>query len=384
MSRRIALLAVVFVAAVGGRAFAYPQFELSKDQTCSGCHISPAGGGLLTENGLNTAESISQFGTAPEFFYNKVPTPSWLTLGGDLRGAYGFLRAPQEYLIAFPMQAEVYANAKFLDNFRVQVTAGVRPPESHNQEQTTIWSREHYVMWQSNPSGHTGLYVRVGRFMPVFGLRFAEHPVYTRLYGGTPLYSETYGAAAEYISDEWEAHVTGFIRDPIIDPVAHDDGVAGYAEYRLTPHAEVGVEGMYTKSPDDSKYRGGATAKVYIPQPDLLVMGEGQVVNQHIEQFGIVQVVAYAMITKYLPDGFMADLGLGYYNENVRIRGLDRDCLDFNLHWFATSHIELIMTNRVELIHGGLSSGSLADGETTSVTGGPTGSYVLFQGHYRL
>ena len=374
-------LAFAIVAALGGRALAYPQFELSKDQTCSGCHISPAGGGLLTENGLNTAETISQFGTAPEFFYNKVPTPSWLTLGGDLRYAYGFLRAPQEYLVGFPMQAEVYGNAKFADNFRVQITAGVRPPEYQNEAQTLIWSREHYVMWQQHADGHQGLYVRAGRFMPVFGLRFAEHPIYTRLYGGTPLYSETYGAAVEYIADKWEGHVTGFIRDPFIDPVAHDNGVAAYAEARVGEHAAVGLEGMITKSPDDEKYRGGVTGKVYIPAADLLVMGEGQVVNQHIDQFGLTQLVAYVMVTKNLPSGFMTDLGLGYYNENVRITGLDRDCVDLNIHWFATSHVELIMTNRIELIHGGLTDGSFADG---IAVGGPTGSYSLLQAHYRL
>ena len=381
MTTRIAALAVVIVAALGGRALAYPQFELSKDQTCSGCHISPAGGGLLTENGLNTAESISQFGTAPEFFYNKLGLPSWLTLGGDGRYAYGFLRAPQEYLVGFPMQGEVYGNAKIADNFHVQVTVGARPPEYGNEAQTYVWSREHYVMWQQNADAHDGLFVRVGRFMPVFGLRFAEHPIYTRQYGGTPLYSETYGAAIEYIADKWEAHVTGFIRDPFIDPVAHDNGVAAYAEARVAEHAAVGLEGMVTESPDDKKYRGGATAKVYIPSADLLVMGEGQVVNQHIDQFGLVQLVAYVMASKSLPSGFMVDLGLGYYNENVRIKGLDRDCVDLNVHWFATSHLEMILTNRVEVIHGGGTDGTFADGTTV---GGPTGSYVLLQGHYRL
>ena len=54
--------------------------------------------------------------------------------------------------------------------------------------------------------------MRVGRFMPVFGLRFAEHVMYTRQYGGTPLYGETYGLAVEYITPKYEAHLTGFIR----------------------------------------------------------------------------------------------------------------------------------------------------------------------------
>ncbi len=98
MPVRSAILAVAtvgLIAIASGRADAYPQFQLSRDQTCTGCHLSPAGGNLLNENGLAVAESMSQFGTAPEFFYGKIPTPSWLVLGGDLRGAAGYLQTPE-------------------------------------------------------------------------------------------------------------------------------------------------------------------------------------------------------------------------------------------------------------------------------------------------
>src|SRR4051812_14555944 len=85
-------IAALVVLGTAGRAHAYPQFEMSKDQSCSGCHLSPTGGGPLTENGLTVAESISKFGTAPEFMYGAVKTPDWLVVGGDFRGAYGYLQ----------------------------------------------------------------------------------------------------------------------------------------------------------------------------------------------------------------------------------------------------------------------------------------------------
>ena len=111
--RAIAIAVIAMLVAVARPAHAYPQFQLSKDQTCSSCHISPAGGGPLTENGLNVAQNTSQWGTAPEFFYGKIPTPSWLTLAGDLRGAAGFFDSVEKSFVAFPMQAELYANAAF-------------------------------------------------------------------------------------------------------------------------------------------------------------------------------------------------------------------------------------------------------------------------------
>ena len=381
---RAALLVSIILAALGSSAAAYPQFQLSKDTTCGSCHISPEGGDLLNENGLNAAGEISQFGTDPAFANGLFGLPQWLMLGGDFRGATGFVQAPQKYVETFPMQADLYGSARFADHFHVNVTIGYRPPENGNRAATSVWSREHYIMWQQHTDDELGLFARVGRFMPVFGLRFAEHPLYTRQYGGTQLYSETYGAAVEYIDPSWEAHLTGFIVDPLIDPVAHDNGVAAYAEVRPNEHASVGVEGMVTISDDCSdcqfphseKYRAGATGKYFVPDADLMLQGELQFVNVHVETFGTNQVVGTVMATRFLPAGLMADLALNYYNEDLRIKGVDREALDLNVHWFSTSHIELLLTTRLELIHFGA-------GQTTP-TGGPTGSYVLLQAHYRL
>jgi hypothetical protein len=383
VKRFILITALAIVASFtfgGGRAHAYPQFQLSRDQTCSSCHLGPEGGGLLNENGDVFAENNSQYGQSGAFFYDKFKLPSWLTLGGDLRGAYGYDRTPQQYLVAFPMQLDLYASAKFAKHFRFTVTAGYRPPEVGNEAATYVWSREHYLLWSQDPDGVKGWFVRIGRFMPIFGLRYAEHPTFTRSYGGTPLYSETYGAAVEYVDDKYEAHLTGFLKDPVIDPVAHDNGVALYAEYRLQPNVSIGVEGMATRSDDDRKFRGGVTAKYYLKGPDLLLMFEGQVVDQRISHdYGaeLQQLVGEVTATKFLPMGMWLDVGLGHFDEDLRIAGLDRDALDVNLHWLTTSHFELLLTTRLELIN---------QGRTQPNGNGPapTGGYALLQAHYRL
>lgn len=376
MKRAIVLVAIVLAGMFGGRALAYPQFQLSRDQTCTSCHLSPGGGGLLTENGNVFVQNMSSLGEAPEFFYNKVPMPSWLTAGGDFRSGMGYIRAPQQYLAYFPMQLDVYGSAKLPAHLRVSITLGYRPPEAGNESATYAWSREHYLMWSQQEDGSEGLFVRIGRFMPVFGLRYAEHPTYTRRYGGTALYTETYGLAVEYITPKYEVHATGFIKDPLLDPVAHDNGGALYAEYRVASHASVGAEAMYTKSADDWKLRGGVTGKYYLKGPDLLVQFEGQVVNQHIESFGLTQLVGELTATKFFPAGTWLDVGLGHYDENIRIKGLDRDALDVNFHWLALSHLEMALTTRIELIN---------QGRTLQTDlGGPTSAYALLQLHYRL
>jgi len=365
------LFALAVVAALSGTAEAYPQLQLSRDKTCTGCHISPAGGNLLTENGESVSEAISTIEQSGAFMYGKLSLPSWLVLGGDLRGATGYMQTPERALATFPMQFELYAHAKLVKGLSLQVTFGPRPAEVGNESATHFWAREHYLMWRTNPGTPTGLFVRAGRFMPVFGLRFAEHPMYTRRFGGTPLWGDTYGLAVEYVKEKLEVHGTGFIEDPVIHPVQHARGGALYAELRPSESSSIGAGGMAEITDDDKKYRAAVTGKYYLSGPDLLFQAELQFVNQLIENGGApLQLVGTFVVSRYLGTGLLLDLGLGHFDSNFRIRNLDRDCIDVNLHWFTTSHLELMFNGRYEA----LAFGKGAD---------PAG-YALLQAHYRL
>jgi hypothetical protein len=372
----VAVLGLVIVGGLERRAEAYPQYQLSRDQTCSSCHLSPAGGGLLGENGGNVAEAGSQLGTAPEVMYGKLPLPSWLALGGDLRAATGYVRTPDSAVTVFPMQADLYAHASYR-GFSLHLTGGARPAQWIPGNGTPglvdrLWSREHYLMWQQHPGASDGLYVRAGRFMPVFGLRLVEHVDYTRRFGGTPLYAETYAAAVEYVTPSWEAHATGFVEDPFLDPVVHDAGAAGYVEVRPSPRLALGGEVMITRGDGRDRVRGGVTAKRYVPSLEVLFQGELQAVRAQVTGPDTTQLVGYVMASKFFGPALLLDLGLGHYDEDIAIQGLDRDAIDVNLHWFVTSHLELVLQNRIEGIGIGASRG------------GPTSGWSLLHAHYRL
>ena len=369
--RRLAVVLVLGLAA--NTAHAYPQFQLSRDQTCLSCHRSPAGGGLLSENGLVSAEQMSQWGTAPETFFGKLPTPSWLALGGDVRAAVGLDNAGlKNQLVAFPMQAEAYADAAITHHVSFHVTAGARDPQYGNTASTLFSSREHWLMWQQDPGESSGMFLRVGRFLPVYGLRFVEHVDYTRRFGGTPLYGEAYGVAAEYLQPTWEVHATAFIHDPIFaDAVEQGDGVAVYSEARMTPTTSLGFEAMFVRDRDDERVFGGVTAKHYLSTSDILLQAEVQGIHQRVDAGGTEnQFVAYALASRFVGAAFLIDYGLGYFNENVAVPHLDRESIDLNIHWFTTSHLELILTNRIQLLDLG--------------SGGASSGYSLLQVHYRL
>lgn len=361
------LLAILTLAGV---AHAYPQYQLSRDATCTGCHVSPDGGGTLNENGLAVAESSAWIQQAPEFMYG-MGKPEWLDLDGHVRSASGYVRPGVNSFALYPMQAELSARAE-THGFSLNLTGGLRRPQEGGSALHVLWSREHYVMWRQKPGENTGLYIRAGRLMPTFGLRLAEHVVYTQRFGGRPLYGEAYALSASYVQQKYEVHATGFASDRIGSAVEKGDGAALYAEAKLTDHAAVGVEGKYSKGDEVTSIYGGLTGKLYLPGPELLLLAEGQVVRKEITAGAgdkATQLVAYVMGSRELGSGLLLDVGVGHFTQDTRVKGLYRDCLDANLHWFMTPHVEMMLTTRLELLDAGNS---------------PTGAYALAQVHYRL
>jgi len=363
----LTVVAIVGVlAALGGVAHAYPQYQLSKEQTCGSCHISPVGGGLLNDYGELTAEEESQWGGNPAFLHGAVELPDWLSVGGDLRGAGGATNNGRGLGGAgFPMQTELYVHAE-KDAFSVNVTGGLTLKE----DKPFPWSREHFLMWKQGDGD--GGYARVGRFMPVVGLRMPEHPFLIRRYGGTPLFGEVYGVNAGWLSPGLEAHVTAFVHDPLLDSIEQGDGAALYVEKRFGNKA-VGLIDRYTTSDTDTRLQGGLTGKLWLEGAKVLLAAEGQAVRQDFKfDRGPtrVQLVGQFVATYFARPGLFVGLGVGHFDEDLAVKGLDRDAIDVNIHWFAISHLELVLMNRVQLIGQG--------------SGGDTSGYSLLQVHYRI
>ena len=147
----------------------------------------------------------------------------------------------------------------------------------------------------------------------------------------------------------WEAHVTGFVHDPIQDAVEHGDGAAVVRRdatrracvdrcrrslraqprrraHRGRRHREVLARPVRTCC---SKPRARSSIRRSRPQRPAAKPGR--------------QLPAGSW---FVHDGWMLDLGLSQYDEDISVKALDIEAFDVNLHWFATSHWELLLTNR--------------------------------------
>ena len=211
--RRAAGVAVTAAACIGGptvdRASAEPTFLSKQYPRCTACHYSPSGGGLLTPYGRSLSrEEISTFGRrgpaaaadAPDprdeeaFLYGALRSDSPLQLGLDARPsrlavhAAGRSLPDRNFLMNLDLQA-----AWRQDRWTVYGTAG-RAPERGGG---AFVSYEHWVAWQASER----VTVRGGRFLPAYGVRFADHTSFTRAWRDLAEDDQVYGVEVGVSAD---------------------------------------------------------------------------------------------------------------------------------------------------------------------------------------
>lgn len=345
-------LAVVAIAAAAGGAAAYPRFQLSTGAaTCSECHLAPGGGGLLTDYGrMEAGDTVSRGGDGA-LLHGLWSPPSWLTVGGDLRGATLVKQQDGEReLLAFPMQADLHARAGgagFSFTLIAGLRGGARDPRPPLVERLT--SREHYLMYERST-----WYVRAGRFFPVVGLRSPDHTAYVRRYLGHGLLEEPYGVAGGIVRGDWEAHLHAFVPRPVpflgAGPLAK--GVAASYERRvLGLTAAVGGSVRYARSDDEARTTAGVIGKRWFERAGLLLLGELDLQRQTFDGGAPArwQLASYLGATQTVTRGVLVGFGLHRWQPDLGLRTA-RDAVELDVQYFPRAHVELHLLNRAAAV----------------------------------
>ncbi len=369
--RLLLFLAAAFGAwSIGeGRARAYPQWQLSTGAArCNQCHFAPAGGGLINSYGRDAVgEQLSTFGGDGAFLHGVVSLPSWLALGGDLRGAFvaNDVQDPGgTQVAAFPMQADVSARVALPAGFSVAAVGGLRgqvrsedqlvPLQNYQPVSTSqLVSREHYVMWEPEALGP---YVRVGRFFAPFGLRMAEHILYINRDLGFDELEETYNVSGGVIYPNAELHLTLFAPDFIRHIGSDEKGFAAYMETRFREETiALGFQSRLAIDPGVTKLMTGALGKVYLERLRTLLVGEVNVVSKIFTDIGDplrTQIAGAAGFTVFPLPGLMATL-LGERNQ-IDVSVPDAwTATTLLVNWFPYAHFEAQLMGRLQFPSGG-------------------------------
>jgi len=227
---------------------AEPNFLAKQYVRCTPCHYSPTGGGLLTPYGRSLTKEELSTSTAdnPAFLWGAFgDTPA-----ADAKGLQvGIDTRPGHLNFWFPggsADQNIVMNADLLAAYRVkdwtlyaQVGRIPEPPAG--------WKIDSYEYWAGYQAPN-GFGIRFGRYLPAFGINFADHTGFGRASLGLNTLDQVYGVELSRSTEHslWQATVSPGRADSII----HDDGqraftATGRYQFDLTPRTAFVVSGLF-------------------------------------------------------------------------------------------------------------------------------------------
>lgn len=226
---RIFVTSVALAAGVGVPDTSAEPKYLSKQYTrCTTCHVSPTGGGLLSAYGRSLSHrELSTTRASPVAAGERDPQPGeeaflWNALGdalGPVQLGVNLRPSHLRYDVAgfssdrnLLMTADVQAAVKAGDwVFFGQVGREL------DQGEFTLDSSEYWA----GRLPEQGVGFRGGRFLPAYGVRFADHTAYNRVYLGLAQYDQILGVEVSHSRGRYLTQVAAGGR---AEPLFNNDG----------------------------------------------------------------------------------------------------------------------------------------------------------------
>lgn len=231
--------------------FAFPELVRHDYPHCFSCHVSPTGGGVLTQYGREISKAVlSTWGTDNEneagFAYNLVTTPDWLDAMGLFRSVYAHQNTPfinQSQYIFMQNDLELAAHYNFVmdtEPRQLDVVASIGYQNREGLSDHAI-SRRHYVTFQRSEN----FSLRAGRFFPAFGINTPDHIIPIKKSIGWGESRETYNLEVLWKDVNWESFLT-FVFGRIDDPEsAKETGFAWSPNVSIKDHYKIGLNSFY-------------------------------------------------------------------------------------------------------------------------------------------
>jgi hypothetical protein len=227
-------------------SWGYPELVRHNYVNCNSCHISPYGGGVLTQYGRELSrEILSTWGTENEnearFAYGLVRLPSWLEVMGMYRNVYAYQNTPRIREGKFIFMQNDLEAAAHTDKWYFVTTIGYQNPPQASSLGDHIISRRHYVNFRPTDE----LSFRAGRFFPAYGLNIAEHVTPIKRDLGWDEGRESYNVEAAWIGEKWNVFLTLDLGRPDTPSVQRETGFAATQSVSISDHYKLGASYFY-------------------------------------------------------------------------------------------------------------------------------------------
>ena len=284
----VALLTIGCLALGARAAQAEPMFLSKQYARCTPCHYSPNGGGLLTLYGRSLSRrELSTTGegpTPPAAQADEAATGEEAFLWGTLGKARGRLQLgvdvrPAHLHFSLPggsADQNIFMNADLLAAY--QTKGWTVYGEVGREPKAGSWTIDPYEYWLAHQTAG-GFGIRVGRFLPAYGVRFADHTAFNRSPLGFDIYDQVYGIELSRTTDRDLLQVS--VGPGRADSIGHDDGrraftTTGRYQVDRGPRTSIVLSGLFRDgSMIETRNGAGGAAFGFVPVPRVSVWTEG-------------------------------------------------------------------------------------------------------------
>lgn len=206
---------------VSFEASAFPEMIRHGYVNCTACHTTLVGGGLLNEYGRSLSRELlsapSVFGKASSedeggFLHGAVTMPENWLLGGDIRLLQTFAEskaASQGRFLVMQIDFDFSYQARewlrFFGSF-----GRIESRKEDAVARDFITNPRYGVEFVLSPAEQAERWVlRLGRFMPAYGIAVAEHTLVTRRYLDFSPSQERFAGELSWVNDRWSVIATG-------------------------------------------------------------------------------------------------------------------------------------------------------------------------------
>ncbi len=269
--RTFIALGIAIYSFIPHAAHAFPEMIRHGYVNCTTCHISPNGGGVLNDYGrglskelLATWKSEDESSTEHLAAYGALEHTSvqkWLKLGGDVRSLYLYQNNP--YFTegqTMVMQGNVEA-AVVLSPVTVAGTLDYQN-NSNLTSLSKFSSSSHYALYNVTDE----FSVRVGKFIPAYGINTADHVSLTRTGIHEGQFFESYNAELSYLTDRYSVFVTGIVDRPATFGLESESGAAVQGSYSFSETNKIGLNVLLGNSDHQSRVLAGGFGLIGITQ----------------------------------------------------------------------------------------------------------------------
>jgi hypothetical protein len=192
MTKILVLWLIVLGAFASELAYGFPEMVRHGYMSCTACHTSVVGGNMLNPYGRSLSQELlsqkSLFGKKSsegdaQILGGAIEPLKWWQIGGDIRLLQTLTESKESSKARFLiMQVELEAMAQIKNGVNVFSSLGRIEPK---QQDATARDFLYVPRWGidsklTSPEEQIQMGFRVGRFMPAFGINFAEHVFATR------------------------------------------------------------------------------------------------------------------------------------------------------------------------------------------------------------